>query len=133
MTKLFKYSALVFLMLFLSQGAFSQSLKKGKWDKQNKSISGSWEITKKSDGTYIVLSDDFKTKKAPDLKLFLSKKQASSVNGKNATKDAVFVAKLKSPKGGQSYKIPSNINIDDYTSLLIHCEKYSIFWGGGNL
>ena len=127
------YAILTFVFLFVSQTTFAQSIKKGKWEKQNKSISGTFEIVKKDGGTYVVLSDDFKTKSAPDLKIFLSKKTVASVTGKNATKDAAFVAKLKKSKGGQSYKIPSSVNLDNYNSILIHCEEYGVFWGGSNL
>ena len=104
---------------------------KGTWQKQNKSISGHFEIEKTNGTTYIVLSDDFKTKSAPDLKLFLSKKRVSDITGKNATKDAILISELKKTKGGQKYKVPANVQLASYTSLIIHCEQYSIFWGGG--
>ena len=74
-------------------------------------------------------SMDFK----PDLKLFLTKSKASSLTGKNATKNAVRIAKLTSNKGAQRYKLPNNINPADFTTLLIHCEKYSKLWATGNL
>ncbi|MEO0527205.1 MAG: DM13 domain-containing protein [Bacteroidota bacterium] len=127
------YAILSLVFLLVSHGTFSQSIKKGKFEKQNKSITGTFEIVKKDGGTYVVLSDDFKTKSAPDLKIFLSKKTVASVTGKNATKDAAFVAKLKKSKGGQSYKIPSNVSLANYKSILIHCEEYGVFWGGSNL
>ncbi|WP_435625483.1 DM13 domain-containing protein [Flagellimonas sp.] len=119
------------LVMLSSISMVSQTTSKGTWQKQNKSISGHFEIEKANDATYIVLSDDFKTKSAPDLKLFLSKKRVSDITGKNATKDAVLISELKKTKGGQRYKVPSNVQLVNYTSLIIHCEQYSIFWGGG--
>ncbi|MEK6153593.1 DM13 domain-containing protein [Flavobacteriaceae bacterium 3-367] len=120
-------------LLLVSYTGFSQTIKKGGFEKQNKSISGTFEIVERDGGTYIVLSDDFKTKSAPDLKLFLSKKQLATITGKNAPYGAVLISKLKSAKGGQSYKIPSNIVLKEYSSLLIHCEQYGILWGGSSL
>ena len=124
-------TVLFIIVLFASNGIFSQNISKGTWQKQNKSISGHFEIEKTNGATYIVLSDDFKTKSAPDLKIFLSKKRVSEITGKNATKDAVLISELQKTKGGQKYKVPANVQLASYTSLIIHCEQYSIFWGGG--
>ena len=42
------------------------------WEKQDFKVKGTWSIEQRADGNYFVLSDNFKTKKAPDLKIFLS-------------------------------------------------------------
>ncbi|WP_394749270.1 DM13 domain-containing protein [Spongiimicrobium salis] len=128
-----KISIFSFLLFFAVQTTVAQTVKKAKWEKQNKSINGTFEIVKKESGTYIVLSDDFKTKSAPDLKIFLSKKSLSTITGKNATKDAVLVSKLKNAKGGQSYKLSGSVKLSEYKSIIIHCEEYGIFWGGSSL
>lgn len=98
------------------------------WQKQDFKVKGTWALESKADGQYITLSDEFKTRSAPDLKLFLSKNNFSGITGKNATNDSVFVAQLESAKGGQSYKIPAGINVSDYQSLVLHCEQYSKLW-----
>jgi len=64
--------------------------------------------------------------------MLATKKAVKDVTGKNATQDAVMIAVLKSNKGAQEYVLPSNIDINDYESLLIHCEAYSVLWGGAN-
>jgi len=127
------YGITLILALIVSQTIFSQTIKKGTWDRQNKSIKGTWEVVTKDDGTYIIFSDDFKTKKAPDLELFLSTKQAKDINKKKVVQEATSVSKLKSHKGKQSYKLPSNLKIADFSSIIIHCRDYNIFWGAGNL
>ncbi len=98
------------------------------WKNQEFKVKGAWSIEQRADGNYLILDDAFKTKNAPDLKFFVSKKGFSSINGKNATDGAVLVSKLKSAKGGQEYKIPANINLGDYSSLVLHCEQYSKLW-----
>ncbi len=100
----------------------------GGWEKQDFKVKGTWSIEDRADGKYLTLSDEFKTKGAPDLKLFLSKNNFSGITGTNATNNAVFIAQLTSNKGGQSYKIPAHINVGDYESLIIHCEQYSKLW-----
>ena len=84
--------------------------------------------------TEIALSErDFKTKKAPDLKLFLSSRELSSVDGTNATSRAVLIAKLSSVRGAQRYAIPSGVDLDEHSTLLLHCEKYEKLWGGAKI
>jgi len=98
------------------------------WQNQEIKVKGAWSIEQRADGNYLILDNAFKTKNAPDLKFFLSKKGYSSINGNNAANDAVLISQLKSAKGGQEYKIPSNINLADYSSLVLHCEQYSKLW-----
>ena len=116
------------LVLFITLMAITPAAFADGWQKQDFKVKGDWTIEQRDDGNYVVLSDDFKTKKAPDLKLFVSKKAYGDINGKNATEDAAIISLLSSHKGGQSYKIPAAIDLSDYQSLIIHCEKYSKLW-----
>ena len=112
--------------------AFAADLPSGDWDIQKKRISGTWSIVEKDDGRYVVLSDDFKTRRAPDLKIFLSMHAAKDVTKRNATA-GTFVGELKSAKGGQSLRIPEGVNLEDFSSLVLHCEQYTVLWGAGDL
>jgi hypothetical protein len=123
---------LTLIALFLMISGVSAQTQQA-WENQNFKVKGTWSIEKKQDGNYIILDDAFKTKKAPDLKLFLSKEIANDIKGETATQSATLVAKLSSNKGAQSYKIPVNVNIDDYQSLIIHCEQYSKLWASTSL
>ena len=116
----------------LGGAAFAADLASGDWDVQKKRISGTWSIIEKDDGRYVVLSDDFKTRKAPDLKIFLSPREAKDVTKRNATA-GTFVGELQSAKGGQSLKIPEAVNLEDFSSLVLHCEQYTVLWGAGDL
>ncbi len=103
------------------------------FDVAEKPLNGSWSIETRDDGAYIVLSDDFRTSNAPDLKIFLSRQDVNDVRDRTATRDAVLVSRLKSTSGAQEYKLPADFSTDTYTSVLIHCEQFSVFWGGANL
>lgn len=113
-------------VFILTPAAFAAS--SGGWENQDIKVNGTWSIEKRNDGNYLTFSDDFKTKNAPDLKIFVSNKTYSDINGSNATEGAVLVSNLKSNKGEQSYKIPANISLSDYKSLVIHCEQFSKMW-----
>ena len=130
------------LMMFLVLGLFSllsvntanaMSQSEGGWVNKQYSIKGGWEILEKNGKTTIKFTDSFKTKGGPDLKIFLSKKDIADANGKNAGTDSVLLSVLKKTKGSQEYEVPANIDLNDYQSLLIHCEAFSVLWGGANI
>ena len=104
---------------------------RGAWIKKKQKIAGEWLIEIRSGEAYLVLGEDFKTRSAPDLKFVLSKTSVEDVNSKNALDGSLFVANLKSPSGEQIYKLPSNF--DEYSTLLLHCEKYTKLWGAASI
>lgn len=109
----------------------------GEWERESRwtTFEGSWSIVKEGDSYKVVLGDDFEAKKAPDLKIFLSKADLDDISGKNAVKigEPVLVAKLTSYEGKATYAIPAGINPADYATIIIHCEEYSKLWGGSSL
>ena len=120
----------VFVATLLAPIASAQS---GTWTKKSYSISGKWEIVKEGKQYKLKLESGFKTRSAPDLKLFLSKKPLASLNNRNATQGAVLIAKLKSPKGSQEYVLPAGVDPSQYKTLILHCQKFSKLWGGATL
>jgi len=109
------------------------SLPSGDFVKKKKSIKGNWSVVQENGQTIIRFANDFKTKNGPDLKIFLSPQTIQSVNGKTATTGSVNLGVLKSTSGTQDYLVPAGVNLADFNSVLVHCEAYSILWGGGAL
>jgi len=101
--------------------------------KKKYKIKGQWSVVQEGGKTIIRFSDDFKTKKGPDLKVFLSPQSVGEVTGKTALSGAVTLGVLKSNKGAQDYVLPSGVSLANFSSILIHCEAYSVLWGGGKL
>ena len=83
--------------------------------------------------TIIRFSDDFKTKNGPDLKVFLSPQSVGDVTGQTALQGAVTLGRLKSNTGTQDYVVPKGVSLANFSSVLIHCEAFSVLWGGGRL
>lgn len=105
--------------------------KQGAFIKKRYRIKGGWEIATNRDGqTVIHFDDDFKTKGGPDLKVFLSQTPVEQLSGVTAINSAVKLSVLKSNRGRQSYIVPDDIDVADYSSVIIHCEAYSVLWGG---
>ncbi len=104
------------------------------WTNKQYKISGSWDIVQTDAGQFFVLGDNFKTKSGPDLKLFLIKNSIASVANKEALhEEGTLIAALDKTEGAQRYLIPDNINLAEYKSLAIHCQQYSVVWGGIDL
>lgn len=103
------------------------------FQKKSFALRGTVSVEQRGDKTFIVLSDDFRTKNGPDLKIFLSRKSVADATGRNATQEAILVSELTSNKGGQAYELPAGVSIADFKSILVHCEAFSKLWGGVDL
>ena len=110
-----------------------ETLYSGEWTKKSFKSSGAWEIYTADGKTYVKLSSDFRTRNAPDLKIFLSPLAASETNGRNATNGSVLIAPLTSNSGEQIYEIPESVDLASFKSILIHCEQYSKLWSASDL
>lgn len=120
------------VLLFLGLLAFGGG-NGGAFQPKEKSLAGSFQIETIGDRVQLVFSADFKTKKGPDLKVVLSPLSLSGANGDNAMRGALVLGPLKATKGSQRYLLPADLDLSRYKSVLVHCEKYSVLWGGGNL
>jgi len=96
-------------------------------------LNGSWSLVHRGDKTFVKFSDNFRTKNGPDLKVFLSPISAEEANGRNAVAGSLKLGVLKNNKGGQEYEIPAGTDLSKYSTILVHCEAYSVLWGGGAL
>ncbi|MEL6244921.1 MAG: DM13 domain-containing protein [Pseudomonadota bacterium] len=108
-------------------------LPSGDFVRKQKRLKGGWHVEQRGEQTVIVFEDDFRAAGGPDLKVFLSPQTVSDVNGKTAVNGSVLLGELTATKGGQEYIVPAGVNLADFESVLVHCEAYSVLWGGGDL
>ena len=134
MKKISRYLA-IFLLTMLLLGnllATETLILEGNWEKVDYRVKGKWQIVKKSDGFYVQVDKDFKTRSGPDLHILFSNHRVSELTNSNATPSSVIIGELKKNKGAQEWKIPSGLNWQDYKSIAIHCVAYSHLWAGAN-
>ena len=122
-----------FLILISSHQLFAQDIVfQGSFDAESRwtTFEGDWQIEKEGEKFFVVFSENFEAKKAPDLKIFLSKLPFKSIDGDNAAdKDqAVLVKPLSAYEGSMKFEIPSTINVADFQSIIVHCEQYAKLW-----
>lgn len=96
-------------------------------------IDGGWSVVEENGRTLVRFDDDFATEGGPDLKVFLSPTAIDAVDGDTATDGSVLLGELVSTDGGQEYALPEGLSLEDFRSVLIHCEEFSVLWGGGAL
>jgi hypothetical protein len=77
---------------------------------------GDYTIEEKDGKQQLTLTPDFAVEPAGDTWLVLA-------TGDTPDAGAVYVAKLKSPKGSQSYTIPKGTDLSKYTKLLVWSKK----------
>ena len=113
--------------------AANGTLASGTWTKKSFKTKGSWTLSAENGVTTISLDDDFSTRNAPDLKIFLSPLSAAQVKNKTAVPGSLLIAPLQSNKGRQSYVVPAGTDLSQYKSVIIHCEAYTKLWSAADL
>jgi hypothetical protein len=101
--------------------------------KKKYKVSGTVTIVEENGQTILRLSEDFKTKSGPDLKIFLSPQSASTVTGRTAVNGSISLGALASNKGGSDYVLPAGVSLSNFQSILVHCEAYSVLWAAAEL
>ncbi len=129
----FFFSLILTSILVEPNFAADDLIDQGAWQEKGYSIKGEWQIVQRDNQKFIVFNEDFKTKKGPDLKVYLSKVGIQGLDGDRVNSSSVKISPLESHKGAQEYLIPESVNLDDFKSLVIHCEAYSHLWGGADL
>lgn len=109
-----------------------QTIAAGAWVKSSYAIAGRWSIVARDGKRYIEFDDDFKTRRGPDLKVYLSTRAVEELTDATVAANAVEIAELKRHRGAQVYEIPAALDLADYRAVLIHCKRFSHLWGGGN-
>ena len=72
------------LLLIVMTNAEGIAQKGNQWVDKVYSIRGNWSVQKENKEMYFVLGGDFYTLAGPDLKLYLSQKEMSEINNRDA-------------------------------------------------
>ena len=111
-------------------------LAEGKFITHEHETTGSVKILKYSDGTRILRIENLKTSNGPKLEVWLTDAPViEGLDGWRVFDDGKFInlGALKGNIGSQNYPIPSETNLDDYSSISIWCERFSVSFGAAAL
>ena len=111
-------------------------LAEGKFITHEHDTTGSVKILKYSDGSRILRIENLKTSNGPKLEVWLTDAPViEGLDGWRVFDDGKFInlGALKGNIGSQNYSIPSEINLDEYSSISIWCERFSVSFGAAAL
>ncbi len=88
--------------------------------------SGTAQLLKKADGSYLVRLDNFQTENGPLLEVYFSK--AVKPNSNAAVSGAGFInlGALKSTNGSQNYAVPAGTDVTQFKSVVIWCTTFRV-------
>ncbi len=108
-------------------------LASGEFERKRKNTSGAFEIVETADGRVLRLADNFSTGRGPDIKIFLSPLPFADASGDNATQGSILLGQLDSRRGAAELVIPADVDLSAFQSVLVHCEEFSVLFGGADL
>jgi hypothetical protein len=85
-------------------------------------VQGSATLTQTNSGAELAFGSDFLSQSGPGLYVYLSPQENNVAGG-------VRLGKLSANSGAQSYAIPSTVNPDDFSFVIIYCQPFSIPFG----
>ena len=108
------------------------NLKQGNtWVNKDEITIGDWSIDTINEDIILSFHENFRTPNGPDLKLFLSLSDINNIGVHESIQDdGLYLDELKAVEGKQEYSLPEKGVLSKYKSLVIHCEKYTVVWGG---
>lgn len=81
-------------------------------------VEGTFRIVKEGGETRLILNEQFSTASLPDLVIYLS-------NSTNTNTGALIISDEILGSGAQTFTISDNINVDDYSNVLLFCRRFN--------
>ena len=92
--------------------------------------SGTASILQLPDGSRYVRLENFSTSDGPDLQVWLTDRAAGGSDwGKYDDGVHLSLGELKATDGNQNYPIPTDANLDAFTSVVIWCDRFNVAFG----
>ncbi len=98
---------------------------------QDHPTTGTANIVNENGNRYIEFDGAFSTATGPDVRVILSRQEMVPV--KPNAKDYIILAPLKSVTGAQRYAIPPSVNLKEFKSVGIWCNKFNVTFGYASL
>lgn len=107
-------------------------LARGEWVSLEHTTTGSVAIVDDGGERQLVLRN-LDTSNGPDLRVILSPKAAQPGDWFGYEADATYLGGLKGNQGTQTYDIPDDLDLDQFASVVIWCDRFSVGFGAADL
>jgi cbb3-type cytochrome oxidase subunit 3 len=93
--------------------------------------SGRASVYRNSNGSLSLKLTNFHTSNGPDVHVVLAKSSdpALAKRSPGAALDSLEVAPLRGNEGDQEYTLPSNVDLAQYNTVTIYCERFHAVFG----
>ncbi|MFG2294596.1 DM13 domain-containing protein [Streptomyces sp. NPDC048603] len=116
--------------------AAPQTLTQGSFISHEHDTKGAAKVVRLADGSHVLRLEGLDTSNGPDLRVWLTDAPVKEgVAGWRVFDDGKYVSlgKLKGNKGDQNYEIPADVNLADYSSVAIWCDRFDVSFGAAEL
>lgn len=119
-----------------SAGEAPRTLARGSLISHEHTTTGTVRTVRLADGSHVLRIEGLDTSNGPDLRVWLTDapvKEGS--DGWHVFDDGkhVSLGALKGNKGDQNYPIPADVNLSDYSSVTIWCDRFDVSFGAAVL
>ncbi|MER7820964.1 DM13 domain-containing protein [Streptomyces sp. NPDC096097] len=100
------------------------------------STTGTVELIRLPDGSHTLRLANLDTSNGPDLRVWLTDAPVKEgVAGWRVFDDGkhTSLGKLKGNKGDQNYPVPAEVNVADFSSVTIWCDRFDVSFGAASL
>lgn len=94
--------------------------------------SGTAELIATAAGKQVVRLANFETSNGPDVRVWLASAEANNAEDADAGKH-VDLGELKGNKGNQNYEVPQSASDNNWKSVVIWCDRFSVAFGAAPL
>ncbi|MFF3018964.1 DM13 domain-containing protein [Streptomyces sp. NPDC057939] len=97
---------------------------------------GTAQLIRLADGSHTLRLEDLDTSNGPDLRVWLTDAPVKEgTAGWRVFDDGkhVSLGKLKGNKGDQNYEVPTDLNLSEYSSVTIWCDRFDVSFGAAEL
>ncbi|MCP3757010.1 DM13 domain-containing protein [Streptomyces sp. TBY4] len=120
----------------LTAPAGPQTVSAGQLISHEHTTTGTVKIVRLADGSHTLRLENLDTSNGPDLHVWLT--DAPVKEGKAGWEvfdDGKYVSlgKLKGNKGDQNYVLPADVDLSQYTSVSIWCDRFNVSFGAAAL
>jgi hypothetical protein len=118
-----------------AQGNSDQPLYTGTFKTAVHDTSGRASVYRNSNGSLSLQLTDFHTSNGPDVHVVLTKSSdpALAKTTPGTALESLEVAPLKGNEGDQQYTLPANVDLTQYNTVAIYCERFHAVFGSANI
>jgi len=96
-------------------------------------FTGSARLDSLDNGSLILrLSDDFSTRRGPDVQIFLSNVSRRLDNESLQLIDLGSSDGINHFNGALDVQVPAETSLNDFSFIVFYCFDFGVLWGGGN-